>query len=109
MKSAITRNRRHDGVSLTRYCFGKERVKLGMQVYREFILPSLINLVMFGGDSYYHLINREARQILVINITSQRRMREIYTVFEECGVKFVVEGVMNTCCGDVNLQVRGEG
>lgn len=113
MKSAITRSRRQDGISLTVHRFGKERVKLRLQTYRKFLLPSLLNLVLFGGDSYSHLTNREVvyktRRIVVIHIASQRRMREMFTVVEECGVEFVVGGIMNTCCGVVNVQVRGEG
>ena len=44
----------------------------------------------------------------MVHLASQRRMREIYTVVEQCGVEFVVDGVMKTCCGIVNVQVRGE-
>ena len=44
----------------------------------------------------------------MVHLASQRRVREIYTMVEQCGVEFVVEGVMNTCCGIVNVQIRGE-
>ena len=110
MKRCITRPPKTSD-SQKEYCFGHEWVVLHSQTYRTFTISLLLRLCIFGNN-YEKLTKNEVIQktnrTVLLHISSQRRMCELFTLEGQCATAFDVyrngEVMMNrVCSGKVNL------
>ena len=95
------------GDSKMKRSFGKERVKIGSQVLRSFMVSITLQTVLFGRDYNNFkeneiIINNKKR--ILIHIASKQRLEAIFTTMRQCGVYFDVDNVMYGCSGKVFLR-----
>ena len=111
LKSAITRSPRNELCGME-YNFGKERVKVVSQSYRCVYMNLLTRLSLFGPN-YRKLLDSEVvystKKVLLVHISSKKRMEELFTVADMCGVKFKHKSGLkwHTCSGKVNTKKHG--
>jgi len=109
MKYAITRALKNI-LSSKWYYFGKECVKMNSQTYRTVFINLLIQLALFGDD-FSKLMNYEiiskSKNMTIIHMSSQRRIKELFTLADLCAVDFIIDNKHYTCCGKVNAEKDG--
>ena len=92
------------------YTFGKEKVAILSQTYREFRFSYLLESSIFGNDfsglKKDEIIMKSKKQIL-IHIVSQQRMNEFFIKEKLSATEFYIEknnsAYMHSCSGKVNL------
>ena len=97
LRSSVVTNQRRvqkrGGNSLSIICFGKERVVVGSQTYRQLNISYLLKLVIFGGKNNNRInmvseFMKTTKRTTLIHIASQRRIEEMLTINNQCGVSF---------------------
>ena len=88
LKRCIVRPPKRGNSIMTR-SFGKERVKIGSQVLRSFMVSITLQTVLFGRDynnfkEHEIIINNKKR--ILIHIASKQRLEAIFTTMRQCGV-----------------------
>lgn len=115
MKRCITKYPKAS-ISCKVYSFGNEKVELNSQTFHTFNIPFLLQLCIFGKDycklTRNKLIRKTNRQVL-IHISSQRRMCDLFTLEGQCAVEFNVhvDGIVmyrKTCGGKVNIKINNK-
>ena len=96
--------------SITTQQFGHERVTLGNQSYCKIQMSYLLHLTIFGRDCanvYRSEVVHESRRRVLLHISSQARMKELFTIEEYCATDFEVDGndvkFIHTCCGKSSI------
>ena len=88
--------------------FGKETVKLGIQIYRSFYLNHILQITMFGLN-LSHVSNSEivykTDKVTVVHIHSKKRLLDLFTINDVC--PFMMNDEKNsrviTCAGKVSV------
>ena len=95
--------------SILEYKFGPERVCIRSQSYKTFNLTLLLKLILFGRD-YVKVsdeIRMKTKSTCLLHITSQKRMRDIFTLEDQSAAMYNTwrngNGFIRTCCGKVTV------
>ena len=109
-KNCITRTPKKL-ISSMIYTFGKEKVQVGSQTYRDFRISYLIELAIFGRDcslmdSSKEIILKSKKQAL-LHIASQKRMKQLFSKENLDATEYMTEKnnikYTQTCCGKLNI------
>lgn len=114
MKFCITRPPRI-GLCRRQISFGKERVTLMSQAYREMPFSYLLELTIFG-QNYSKLNKKEiilnGKKTMLLHISSKQRMNYIFKKEASCATEFTTKNQKNNiihgCCGKVNILRNGQ-
>ena len=94
------------GQSKTTYSFGGEKVTLGLQCFKYFVLPSLLRQTLFGRNNFKlqdsEIITRN-NNITMIHIASQERMSKLFCCYDLNAAVHRNGLVMHTFCGKVGI------
>ena len=116
MRSTLTRRRarHHNVLSDATYKFGKEKVVLQSQRYKEFSFNYLLVLAIFGTG--FRLLkdtelveSHKKKSTRIVHFSSIRRIREVFTHANVNGLQFFKQDKTYTCCGKVNTRSSETG
>jgi len=75
------------------------------------ILSSKTYYFALFGDNFSKLINfkiiSESKNMTIVHMSLQRRIKEIFTLADLCAVDFIIDKKQYTCCGKVNTEKDG--
>ena len=94
---------------------GPERICVGIRSWRKLYIPHLLKVTLFGKDlrcfhQYESMQYGKGGSVKkkLFHISSQSRLKRLFTINEWCGVEFDGEIGKITCCGRVNVvRMRG--
>ena len=113
-KNCITRDPRKAVRSMI-YTFGKEKVHILSQTYREYTMSYLMETTIFGHNlcllKKKEIISKTKNQAL-IHISNQKRMKLIFSKESLNATEHFVEkydvSFTHTCCAKVNILYKGK-
>ena len=98
------------GLSLKSYLFGKERVTLQSQVYRKMFVNRLLHMIVFGpklSKMKAHEVVYKTKNTTVLHISSNSRMKKLFTYAGLSAVACKRGENTLSCCGKVNVLIKG--
>ena len=108
-KNCITRDPRKSTSSMV-YTFGKEKVPVLSQTYREFRFSFLMERTLFGDNlsilKKNEVVLKTKKQVL-LHICSQKRMKTIFSKEASNATEFLVDkydiNYTHSCCAKINV------
>ena len=109
-KNCIMRDPKRSTSSMT-YMFGREKVEILSQTYREIRFSFLLENIIFGNNlrnmQKKEIILRTKKQVL-LHVSSQKRMKELFLKEELNATEFKNEKYnscfTHSCCGKINIK-----
>ena len=109
-KNIITHPPKRKTSQCTLY-FGREKVRMRSQAYRDLFLNLLLRTTLFGVDYHKmhgHEVIYKSKKVTLVHIASYERMMHLFTLAGLCGVTFYnIHGYTLGCCGKVNIYKNG--